>query len=370
MEKLNLVIADTNTGYVESTVNYFMTNYFRRFQISSFTEWDFLYDFLSGPRNVDILLISPQMYKEALPKDNIGEVIILTSGQLPKELDGLRSIDRNLVDCDFVTDILERYSRESPDIDTGIHAVKKSKTKVIAVYSPLGGVGKTTISVSTSIRCGENGLKAFYLNLEPFQSTSLFFNCKSGENFSKILQNIKENGGNFHLKVNEMKCTDPEYNVDYFPPSQDILNIADFDPQNFKDLINEFRDMNEYDIIVVDMSNTVDERNLAVLEQCDKIVVVLAQDAISNIKAGELSRQLDTLKEESKLDFAGKLVLVLNRYNFHMALEVETVAINGEYISVYIPEVPGMASIKGTAQLVDLRGEFGDGIQELVDSLI
>ena len=37
--------------------------------------------------------------------------------------------------------------------------------------------------------------------------------------------------------------------------------------------------MNEYDIIVVDMSNTMDERNLAVLEQCDKIVVVLAQDA-------------------------------------------------------------------------------------------
>ena len=42
-----------------------------------------------------------------------------------------------------------------------------------------------------------------------------------------------------------------------------------------------------------------------------------------------------------------------------MALEVETVAINGEYISVYIPEVPGMASIKGTAQLVDLRGNLG-----------
>ena len=196
MEKLNLVIADTNTGYVESTVNYFMTNYFRRFQISSFTEWDFLYDFLSGPRNVDILLISPQMYKEALPKDNIGEVIILTSGQLPNELDGLRSIDRNLVDYDFVTDILERYSRESPDIDTGIHAVKK-QTKVIAVYSPLGGVGKTTISVSMSIRCGENGLKAFYLNLEPFQSTSLFFNCKSGENFSKYCKTLRKMGAIF-----------------------------------------------------------------------------------------------------------------------------------------------------------------------------
>jgi hypothetical protein len=53
-----------------------------------------------------------------------------------------------------------------------------------------------------------------------------------------------------------------------------------------------------------------------------------------------------------------------------MALEVETADVNEEFISIYIPAVPGMTAIKGNAQLVDLQGEFGASIQELMDKFI
>jgi len=39
-----------------------------------------------------------------------------------------------------------------------------------------------------------------------------------------------------------------------------------------------------------------------------------------------------------------------------MALEVDTVCIDGEVVSVYLPFVPGMTAVKGIAQMADIQG--------------
>jgi len=47
MRRLNLVIADTDEGYVRNVVNHLMTNYLDKLRVSSFTRRELLYDFLS-----------------------------------------------------------------------------------------------------------------------------------------------------------------------------------------------------------------------------------------------------------------------------------------------------------------------------------
>jgi MinD-like ATPase involved in chromosome partitioning or flagellar assembly len=379
MGKLNLVVADTDEAYVENIVNYFMTNHSQRFQISSFTKHEFLYDFLSELRKIDVLLVSPEMYTESLPKEGITEIFILTSGELPENYKGLNHIDKNQIGDGFVKKIADRYPEdedsavEVPIIEEPVlveQAIKDRKTKVIAIYSPLGGVGKTTIAVSSSIYCGKKGLNVFYLNFESFQSTPLFFNCKNEKSYSKLLQYVKDKRDDLHQMIEASKQVDADHNVYYLSPPESILDILEAEPKDFRRLINEFKSMGMYDIVIVDMSSELSDRNIALLEACDQVVLVLAQDAISNIKAESFSQQIEALLKRKGLDFTGKLTLVLNKYNFHMALEVETVDINEEFISIYIPVVPGMTAIKGNAQLVDLQGEFGAGIQELMDKIL
>lgn len=379
MGKLNLVVADTDEAYVENIVNYFMTNHSQRFQISSFTKHEFLYGFLSELREIDVLLVSPEMYTESLPKEGIIEIFILTSGELPEKCKGLNHIDKNQIGDGFVKEIADKYPEdednaiEEPIVEEPVsveQAIKDRKTKVVAIYSPLGGVGKTTIAVSSSIYCGKKGLNVFYLNFESFQSTPLFFNCKNEKSYSKILEYVKDKRDDLHRMIEASKQVDTDHNVYYLSPPESILDILEAEPKDFRRLINEFKSMGMYDIVIVDMSSELSDRNIALLEACDQVVLVLAQDAISNIKAESFSQQLEALLKRKGLDFTGKLTLVLNKYNFHMALEVETVDINEEFISIYIPVVPGMTAIKGNAQLVDLQGEFGASIQELMDKII
>jgi len=81
MRRLNLVIADTDEGYVRNVVNHLMTNYLDKLRVSSFTRRELLYDFLSGLNKVDVLLISPDMYSKDLPIDSDTKVFLLTKGE-------------------------------------------------------------------------------------------------------------------------------------------------------------------------------------------------------------------------------------------------------------------------------------------------
>ncbi|QGS68934.1 AAA family ATPase [Oceanobacillus sp. 143] len=57
----------------------------------------------------------------------------------------------------------------------GKYLARSKQTKVLSVYSPVGGAGKTTIAVNLSKQLALNNAKVFYLNLELINTTSLYF---------------------------------------------------------------------------------------------------------------------------------------------------------------------------------------------------
>ncbi len=369
MRRLNLVIADTDEVYVQNVVNYLLTNYLQRLQVSSFTKQELLYDFLSGLNRVDVLLISPDMCSETMPKKSDTKMFLLTQGETSVKDEGRDFIDKHQVGDEFINKLLDMFSEGEEDAVILEEPARDIETKVVAIYSPIGGTGKTTIAINSAVYCAKKGLKVFYLNLETFQSTPLFFNCKSDRNLSELLRCLKQ-GENLGTKIKEIRQIDPDCNVHYFVPPEDIIDLKETDSREIKALIDAFRSIRLYDIVILDMSSELNDRNIALLETSDEVVMVLAQDAVSNIKAEYVSEQLEKLFARYGLDLSGKLTVALNRYNFHMALEVDTVCINDEAVSVYIPSVPGMTAVKGNAQLTDIQGGFGASIEELMDKYI
>lgn len=370
MRRLNVVIADNDEAYVQNVVNYFMANYLQGVQVSSFTRQELLYDFLSGLNEIDVLLISPEMYSKAMPRERIAEIFLLTQKESSVKDEDINYIDKYRLEDEFASRIIGMFPDEEEDSGTKAGLVADVNTKVVAIYSPIGGTGKTTIAVSSSVYCGKKGLKVFYLNLESFQSTPLFFNCKSEKTLSDLLRCLKGKEGSLEEKIKEIRQTDPDYNIHYFVPPEDIIDLKETGSLEIKTLIETFRTMNYYDVVILDMSSELNDRNIALLGACDEVVMVLAQDAVSNIKAECISEQLEKFLGREGLDISGKLTVALNKYNFHMALEVDTVCINDEAVSVYIPSIPGMTAVKGNIQLMDIQGEFGASIEELMDKYI
>lgn len=366
MTRLKLVIADTDEAYVENITGYFMLNYSQRFQVSSFTDKACLIEYLSDEgHKIDVLLIGSEMYSDEIPKENVATVILLTSERPNSENNDHYLIDKYQQGDKIAGDIFNIYAqRDDADV---INVKGEKSTKIVAVYSPIGGSGKTTIATSCAIQCAQNGLGIFYLNLEDFQSTALFCDCRRGQNLSNILYYIKENSKNLQLRIEAAKCIDPEYKLHYFCPPESLLDLQESKPEELKALLDEFKNMSQYDIVFVDMSSSFDDKNIAVLDASDEILLVLPQDAVSDIKIDLFSNEMDILKKRKGLDFSDRINLVLNKYNSYMALEVETVCVCDKSIEYYIPVVPGMMAIKGNNRLMDLQGNFTESIDELIE---
>jgi len=366
MTRLKLIIADTDETYVESIVEYIMQNHSQQFQVNSFTDKQCLIDYLSNEGNsVDVLLIESSLYSDDIPRQNVANVILLGEEKPEGTEDGFYAISKYQQGDKILSDIFNIYAQKGDGEQLSVTGDKK--TKLVAVYSPIGGSGKTTVATSCAIQFAQRRHKVFYLNLEDFQSTPLFCNCKSEHTLSNILYYLKDNCSNLPLRIEGAKLFDTEYNLYYFAPPESLLDLQDTKPEEMQKLLGEFRRMGQFDVVFVDMSSSFDDRNIAILEACDEILLVIPQDAVSDIKIELFSKEMTILKERRGIDFVDKINMVLNKYNSYMALEVDTAEVCGKSIEYYIPAVPGMNSIKGNNRLMDLQGDFTESIEEIID---
>jgi len=57
------------------------------------------------------------------------------------------------------------------------------ETKVVAIYSPIGGSGKTTVAVNSAVHCAKRVLKFSILTLKIFNHSALFQLQKGKKSF-------------------------------------------------------------------------------------------------------------------------------------------------------------------------------------------
>jgi hypothetical protein len=113
MTRLRLIIADTDETYVESLVGYFMLNYSQKFQVSSFTNKEYLIEYLSDENNkIDILLIESNLFSNEIPKENIATIIQLIEERTGSESNGCSTICKYQQGDKIVSDIFNIYAQK------------------------------------------------------------------------------------------------------------------------------------------------------------------------------------------------------------------------------------------------------------------
>lgn len=368
MPKLHLVIADNDEAYVESVVGYIAKNYSQRLRVSYFTNYEHLINyFLSNEKKIDILLLCPQWYSESIPMEMIDTPIILSGGILDTSFEDWEIINKYQIGNKLVRNIINCFAENNPnrcyisDLD--------KKTKVIAVYSPIGGCGKTTIAVGCSINSAERGNSVFYLNLEEIQSTPYFFYCDSKVNISNVLYYIKEKKKNLALKIEGIRNKDYQHDIHYFSPPDTIVDINDTTPDEIHSLIHELKISNSYDEIFIDMSTNMNEKNIPILKYSDQIILVLSHEDLSMSKAHVFMNELDMLSLRNDLDIYHKLTIILNKSSLDNKSKVDRLNINGKSIEVEIPIINEPIIVSKHTYRKELKAEYNDSIFELLRSI-
>lgn len=183
---------------------------------------------------------------------------------------------------------------------------KKSKCRVISVYSNKGGVGKTSIATNLALELAKitkENVALIDLNFQLGDVTT-FLDLKPSFNISYMLQNLDKINEDFLLSTLE-KYKDTNLYVLADPPY--FKQVDDVLTKNISKLFNILRETFSY--VVVDTSSGFGSKEMSVLEYSDLVFFV----TIINLPALRNCQRCLELFEKLGLE-QDKIQILINRY--------------------------------------------------------
>lgn len=361
MKKIRVVIADNNIEYLKHLATFIRTsNEASMFIATFFSNKRNLELYILKEKAVDILLISPQLINDQLNIDSNTTVILLDDDELINDKDeGMYpSVFRYQRLNQLISDIMAIYYEQNKT--AGRLLARSKQTKVIASYSPIGGSGKTTIAMNICRQLAVNDARVFYLNLELFNTTSLFFTSDEDNPSLQIFYYVKTAAEDLHAKVESLKKYDPYSMVEYFDLEISPEEMLEINESEIERLINSIVATGAYDYVVVDLDSSLHERNIAVLKECDQILWPIVNDHISILKTKSFFDQSEIIENMNTIQ--DKLLILLNKYT---DMSVDGIEELGVPIDGYLPLISSWSTVHSNSEILQ-QDEFIQAIQTVI----
>lgn len=362
MARLNLLLADPDEDYLVQLANYLQNRHGDSFSVNYVTAEGHLKEYLTQHRDsLDILLVSPRLYR-ALYTGMQTTVILLSDGRLESEGVEHPVLEKFQRGDHLASRVLQIYLDKNPRrrfINTAF-----GSNRLIGVFSPSGGCGKSLLSAGLSAIAHHHGKRAMYLNLEGCESTEAWFPKGGSPSISELFYHIKEGGAQLTLKLEALSYRDPVSRVQSFMSADTLLDFNDLTEADLEFLADELRKAKGMDVVFIDLSASVESKNLKLIELMDLVLLVVADDPASQIKVELFVSQIPTLERKRNVAYSGKTILVQNSRYGRGFNGVDTSILRGV---CSLPRDPSLRN--GTGISAMLGGTFGRGLTEVWNQL-
>lgn len=275
-------LLDQDTVYMDRVADYLRASDFnRKFTLKQFTNRADLEAYLCGSNRVDILAVDQQMLL-SIPAGDRGK--LAASAALCLQFGEEKNAESEgipfLLKYQPLNQLLSQV--ESLSAEKGLRECKvfstEKKGRIVAVYSAVGGCGKTTISGNLASQLSLHGYKVFYLNLEWLCSASFFPPGPDPESFGRLLYYLNFDQEFAYRKLPALKTIDPVTKVEYLNPLTQLEEIEEmsFDQASF--LVKALAESGDYDFIIADLDASLHERIAGVISQSDILLWILQDD--------------------------------------------------------------------------------------------
>jgi pilus assembly protein CpaE len=245
--------------------------------------------------------------KDFLPKPLAVDEVYATIRRVYEDMEQIRNIQMVAVDT------------KSGQPKTAGVANTGRETKIICVYSPQGGAGKTTIATNMAAGLMREGVKVLLIDADfQFGDVSVFLNLKPQSTVVDLMQNINDIDAD--LIENVLVTHDSGLRVLCAParPEEADLIAGDRVPE----LIEKFKGM--FDYVVIDMRTQLDDLALALFDLAERVLLVMnpTLPAVKNTLA--VVNLFDSLEYPT-----AKTVFVINRVTAELERAKITIAVGG-----------------------------------------
>lgn len=251
---------------------------------------------LQNKRRIHILIIDEKFVCEEREKIEAEQIFVLTKDgckdlrEDEKEVYKYQSADK------ILTEIFEAYYEKTNN--NILKNVKKTKNRMIAVYSPIHRVGKTTFATALGKEMAKKE-KTLYLNLEEYADTENRFIRAEGQNIGDLIYYLKQEKGDFALRLSNMVKQMDE--LEYVPPMLNCMDLKEICMDDWINLMKKILQESMYETVILDLSEST-QGMFSIMQMCDKIFMPVLEDDISKQKVQRYEENLAYLQMNEILE--------------------------------------------------------------------
>ena len=312
-QERRLLVIDSDYGYIRQLESEMIRRFGSRVRIHIITDLAYLENYFCTPRKTDMVVADSALYDAYLQQQEIRHILLLRQGPEREDAvdnavdhpaEGVRILEKE-GPAERIFDQLEAWlAEEEPKPQERPIPQEKPETRVIGVYSPIGGCGKSLVALAlgrklrkldqTVLVVGCDSLQSFaaFLPTERYADDSLADKLKQPDEdtYWTVLQNIDQD------------------EVSYLLPFEKIMPSLGIGTEELKTLLQLLREKKDFSYVILDLGTCLNEQTLALMEESDAYILLAEASEISNKKLKRLQNNLSLLPNK-------QCFLISNQYH-------------------------------------------------------
>lgn len=292
---ISIAIVDTDRGYVERLSE--VLQHYEELSIHIYTSGQKFQEAMRESR-FDIVLFDPDAFEERIQFIGVKLPICLYSDDsyTVNRYENVEKVAKYQRISSIYKDIIRKYADKA---GYSFDMSNEKETTLLAVYSPIGGSGKTTIALALASQIALLGKKTLFLSLEQMESSSCV-NEKKEDGLIRLVEIVYDEKVNFGLKCKAM-VKEGIQNTLYIEGFDRLADYQAVTEHEMTAVIQKIQQSGVCDVLVVDMESFLDSIGQAVMELADRIIVIEKSGELASAKMKLFSRQVIVNQYKKKM---------------------------------------------------------------------
>lgn len=201
--------------------------------------------------------------------------------------------------------------------------------KILAVFSPKGGIGCTTIAINVAVTLAQSGYETLLVDGSlQFGDVAVMLNIKSVSSIIDVIERVEELDADLVASVTATH--ESGLRVLLAPARPEMAELVK--AGDMRAMLNRLRRM--FDFVVIDTSSSLNDVNLAMLDSADRLILITQQNlpSLKNVSQFfDLSEDLEYQQD--------KVTLIVNHGSNKLNISVKDIVDTLKWpVSAVIPE--------------------------------
>lgn len=287
-------------------------NYDAGLEIYAFTDKaNALKSLLDDGINLFLVESGSDIQLEDIPK--MCTLVYLSETDTVKEIKGIKAVCLYHRPEVIYKELMEIFA-ESTEASISSIGGKASAANVYTFFSPVGGVGTSTIAAAFAVYLTQYQRKVLYLNFEKNGDAAAFFNGEGASDMSDIFYDIKSKKLNLAIRI-ESKVKLDDSGVFFIESCRNALDMDYVNGKDIAEFVTTISDLKLFDDIVIDTDCSMDERMLETVRLSGNTIVVNDGRNISNAKIARFFSAMAAFEGEKEESFISKIYMFMNKFD-------------------------------------------------------